>query len=210
MSLGDMEIVAQSLARLGADYCGFYNLGEPFVSGTIRQELETLRKHNPHLRIIVSTNGLLVDTPEKREAALLTDDICFSIDGTSTPIVRRYQRGGDFDRAYQNLRHFVTFRNGRGLTKPLIQWKYVVFRWNDSRRDIEQAIELAREAGVDSINFTFARTPLHGISLRFFFSPFFRRLGAAGGLRWRMRIVRFSQGCVTGRHADERAHGGPS
>ncbi|MCR4412603.1 MAG: radical SAM protein [Thermoguttaceae bacterium] len=187
LSLADFEIVGRTLARLDADYCGFYNLGEPFFSNAILRELEVLRRHRPAMHILVSTNGLLLDTDEKREAALLADHLLFSIDGIDTPMVRRYQRGGDFDRAYANLRSMVEFRNRRGLRKPRIDWKYVVFRWNDRREYIERAIDLARRAGADSMQFTFARNPGYGISWRYLFSPFFRSLGVPDG--WRCRVV---------------------
>jgi MoaA/NifB/PqqE/SkfB family radical SAM enzyme len=184
----DVELVARTLAGLDADYCGFYNLGEPFLSARVRQELETIRRHNPRIKILTSTNGLLINTDEKREAALLVDQVLFSIDGVTTPMVRRYQRGGDFDQAYRNLKDLVDFRDRRGLDSPRIEWKYVVFRWNDSRADIRRAIDLARQAGVDAIQFSFARTPLYGISLPFLFSPFFGKLG-----RGRTRVVEFER-----------------
>jgi pyruvate-formate lyase-activating enzyme len=188
LTLEDVEIVARTMAGLGAEHCGFYNLGEPFFSPRVRQELETIRRHNPQIKILTTTNGLLIDTDEKREAALLVDHVLFSLDGVTTPMVRRYQRGGDFDKAYQNLKDLVDFRNRRGLDRPRIEWKYVVFRWNDSRADIRRAVELAQQAGVDAIQFLFARTPVYGISLPFLFSPFFRKLG-----RGRMRVVEFER-----------------
>ena len=191
LGLEDVETVAQTLARLQATYCGYYNLGEPFLSRTLRRELELLRQHNPQMEILISTNGLLVDTDDQREAALLADHVLFSIDGIDTAMVRRYQRGGDFDRAYENMRRLVDVRNGRGLGRPCIYWKYVVFRWNDRPATIRRAIELARQAGVDCLQFTFARNPLWGISWRFLLSPWFRSLGTGGG--WRFRNVWFSE-----------------
>ncbi len=187
LSLDDVEIVARTLARLGAEYCGYYNLGEPFFSRAIRDELTLLREHAPKAKILISTNGMLLDSDEKREAALLVDHLLFSIDGINTPMVRRYQRGGDFDRSYENLKNLVAFRNRRGSNRPRIDWKYVLFRWNDRRADIERAIDLARQAGADAIQFVFARTPGYAVSLRFLFSRFFRTLGVPDG--WRCRVV---------------------
>ncbi len=186
----DLETVSRTLARLGARYCGYYNLGEPFLSPAILQELRTLRRHNPTMEILISTNGLLLDTDDKREAALLTDHVLFSLDGIDTAMVRRYQRGDNFDRAYDNLCALVALRNARGLTRPRIDWKYVVFRWNDHPDTIRRAIQLAHEAGVDCLQFTFARNPLYAISWRFFLSPFFQTLGEPQGRRF--RIVRFA------------------
>jgi len=187
LSLEDVEVVARTLRRLGARYCGFYNLGEPFFSPTIGRQLEILRRLNPEMELLTSTNGVLLDSDEKRRAAMLVDDILFSIDGISTEMVRRYQRGGDFDRAYANLAGLVRHRDARGLASPRIQWKYVVFRWNDRPSYARRAIELAREAGADAIQFVFARTPAYGISWRFLALPFYRRLGVRDG--WRTRCV---------------------
>jgi len=187
LSLADVKTVAETLRRLGARYCGYYNLGEPFFSPDIGRELAILRRLNPEMEILTSTNGLLLDTDQKRQAALLLDDVLFSIDGVSTEMVRRYQRGGDFDRAYRNLAALVRYRDARGLARPRIQWKYVVFRWNDNPSHARRAIELARSAGADGIQFVFARTPAHGISWRFLLSPFYRSLGVRDG--WRSRCV---------------------
>ena len=187
LDLADVETVSQTLARIGADYCGYYNLGEPFLAPTIRDELRIVRQHNPTIKILISTNGVHVDTDAKREAALLADDVLFSLDGVTTPMVQKYQRGGDFDRAYENLRRLVEYRDTRGLSRPRIFWKYVVFRWNDRRADIERAVALARDAGVDCLQFTFARSPWHGISWRFFLTATFRNLGERDG--WRFRNV---------------------
>ena len=146
-----------------------------------------MRRRNPTLRILTSTNGMRLDTDAKREAALLADEVLFSIDGVSTPMVRKYQRGGDFDQAYENMRQLVEYRDARGLRLPRILWKYVVFRWNDRKVDIGRALELARDAGVDGLQFTFARSPWYGISWRFFLGSTFRKLGERGG--WRFRNV---------------------
>jgi len=190
LSLADLQEVSRTLARLGATFCAYYNLGEPFASPTILAELEILRQHNPQLEIFSSTNGLLLDDDQKQQAALLMDHLVFSIDGISTPMVQRYQRGGDFDRAYENLRALVARRNAQGRRRPLIAWKYVVFRWNHHPRTIRRALEMAELAGVDYFQLTFARTPLTGVSWRFHFSPFYRRLAPREGRFRNVRLAR--------------------
>ena len=155
-----MEIVARTLARLVAEYCGYYNLGEPFFSRAIRDELTLLREHAPKAKILISTNGMLLDSDEKREAALLVDHLLFSIDGINTPMVRRYQRGGDFDRSYENLKNLVAFRNRRGSNRPRIDWKYVLFRWNDRRADIEAARSIWRDRPGPTRSSSFSCAPL--------------------------------------------------
>ena len=187
LSLQDVEIIGRDLHRLKAEFCGYYNLGEPFFSRNIRRELEILRNHNADMEIFISTNGVLIDNAEKRAAALVADHIVFSIDGVSTKIVQRYQRGGDFDKAYRNMKDLVSLRDSLGRKGPYIGWKYVVFRWNDKPAHIRDLLRLAREAGVDYIQMVFARTPWYGMSWRFF-SPFFRSIAKR---QWRNRFVWF-------------------
>ena len=181
LRLPDIEKLAHTLRDLDAQQCSYYNLGEPFLSSTIRRELQILREHNPGLKIFVSTNGLPLCNRSKREAALLADHIVFSIHGVSTEMVRRYQRGGDFGRAYGNMKDLVALRNARGRGAPVIVWKYVVFRWNDHPRHVDRAIDLAEAAGVDCLQLTFARRPITAVTWRFHFSPFYRALAPRQG-----------------------------
>lgn len=125
----------------------------------------------------ITTNGILLDTDEKREAALLTDRVRFSIHGVDDTTMREYQRGAFFDRAYENMKRLVQYRARNGAVRPKIEWKYLLFNWNDRVEMIRRAVGLAREANVDTISFWPARTPLYGISWRYRMSGFFRHLG---------------------------------
>lgn len=166
----------------------FFNLGEPFLSPQILKQLTILRTDSPKLQIIVSTNGAVLDTDAKREAALLIDELYFSIDGVTDRMVNRYQKGGSFTTSYKNLRDIVRYRDQRGLTSPHIEWKYVVFNWNDHPSMIRRAIDLAREAGVNAISFWPTMNPIWGTSLRYRWGNFFQTVGEAN---WKGREVRF-------------------
>ena len=115
------------------------------------------------MRITLSTNGALLDSDAKREAALFADAILFSIDGIDDAMMNLYQRGARFDRAYGNMRRLVEFRDARGRKSPLVEWKYVLFNWNDRADAIRSAVDLARKAGVDLISFWPTRYPINGI-----------------------------------------------
>jgi uncharacterized Fe-S cluster-containing radical SAM superfamily protein len=167
MSAADIEVVAEAIATCGIRGVSFFNLGEPFLSNRILHELETLRARAPALAIGISTNGMLLDTDEKRRAALLADHVSFSLDGDCQETAARYQVGIDFERSLRNMAALVAERRRRDLAKPLIDWKYVVFRWNDRPRQIRHAVDLARTAGVDRICFVPTLNPVHGISVRF-------------------------------------------
>jgi hypothetical protein len=71
------------------------------------------------------------------------DEVIFSIDGCDQKSLQKYQRGGDFERMLHNLRNLVVYRDARGLNVPQIEWKYLLFNWNDRPRQIAKAIWLA-------------------------------------------------------------------
>jgi pyruvate-formate lyase-activating enzyme len=175
MSLADVEAVARQLQEAGVRQIAYLNYGEPFLSAHIRQELEIVRRINPGLRINTSTNGMFLDSDEKREAALLVDEMQVSLDGISQTMVNKYQRGMDFERTRRNLKALVEYRDARGMTRPVIVWKYILFWWNDRRQYLEQAVEMARAAGVDRILFEPTLSPIYGVSLRY-------RLGLLAGI----------------------------
>jgi hypothetical protein len=175
MSLAEIEEVAWKLQETGVRQIAYLNQGDPFLSARIRQELEIIRRINPGVWITTSTNGMLLDSDEKREAALLLDEMQFSIDGISQRMANKYQRGMDFERTRRNLKALVEYRDSRGATRPAITWKYLLFSWNDRRLYLRQAIEMAREAGADRVLFEPTWSPLYGISLRY-------RLGLLAGI----------------------------
>jgi pyruvate-formate lyase-activating enzyme len=177
MSLQDMEKVAAILQKYQIKTVSFHNLGEPFFSDMAYEHLSIIRKYNPRIYIWTSTSGLLLDSDKKREAALLTDHVLFSINGSSQAMVTRYQVGGNFSRSYGNMKRLVSMRNARNAALPVIVWKYVVFSWNDSADAVEKAIDLAREAGVDIISFMPGTGAPSHVSQRYVHDPFFQRLG---------------------------------
>jgi len=185
MSLDDVGRVADELAACGVRQIGYLNLGEPFLSKRIRRELEIIRRKSLGITINTSTNALAIDSDEKRDAALLIDAMQVSIDGVSQQTVTRYQRGSDFQRAYDNMRALVAYRDAQGLARPTIIWKYLLFWWNDRKRYLERAIEMAKEANVDGLLFEKTVSPFWGVPVRSYLG-FHKRIGedAGGGDRF--------------------------
>ena len=169
MDLDKLSKMADLVHDLGLQQLFYLNLGEPFLSPNIGQELPLLRKKNPDCRIVISTNGIILNTDVKREAALHASQILFSIAGTDEAMVKKYEKFGSFDKAYGNLKALVKYRNDRGLASPVLEWKYLLFNWNDRPATIQRAIQMAKEAGVDIISFWPTNNPFYGYSFRYRF-----------------------------------------
>lgn len=168
MSLKDIKKISLLIKKNNIKEISYFNLGEPFFSKKIKKELEIIKKYNPNITITTSTNGLLLNSKEKKEAALLLDKIIFSIHGSTQDSLTRYQRGGDFKKAYSNMANLVKLRDSLKRKKPIIIWKYLLFRWNDNKRLILHAIKLAKKAKIDQIYFEKTLSPPFGISYKYY------------------------------------------
>ncbi len=189
MTLDELREVVKDLASLGVEMLSFFSLGEPFLSKNILQEMELIRKEHPSVVINTSTNGMLVDSEEKRRAALMMDHVTFSIDGSSQETLVQYQIGSDFDTVYKNLCDTVALRNAM-QKDTIITWKYVVFRWNDKEHHVARAIKLAKQAGVDFLEFVFTLNPFFGISYAFLKADYWEKVAPYENKR---RVVCFNE-----------------
>ena len=181
LTLIDVEKIALILKEYGLKSLRYYNLGEPFFSPDIQKQIEIIRKYNPDIKIITLTNGQLLNGTCKIEAALSMDYIGISLDGVSQETVSKYQVGGSFDVAYQNMVKLVQERdrltNRQTIKTPIIEWIYVLFRWNDNPKHIAKAIDLAKKANVDLIGFYRGDVRYIDRSLRWYYHPLFKQLG---------------------------------
>src|SRR4051812_40003915 len=77
MELPALSRMADLVHDLGLQQLFYLNLGEPFLSRNIGQELALLRSKNPDCRIVISSNAIVVNSDAKREAALSASHILF-------------------------------------------------------------------------------------------------------------------------------------
>src|SRR3954447_10157307 len=83
MDMDQLSRMADLVSELGLQQLFYLNLGEPFLSPNIGKELPLIREKNPNTRIIISTNGIILNNDMKREAALSGSHLFFSIAGIS-------------------------------------------------------------------------------------------------------------------------------
>jgi MoaA/NifB/PqqE/SkfB family radical SAM enzyme len=185
MPLEELSQMADLAARLGMQRIFYLNLGEPFLSPTITRELPILREKNPNAYIRVSSNGVLLNSDAKREAALKLSDIQFSVHGISDEMCGKYMMRGSFEKAYDAMKQMVAYRDARGLKMPILEWKYLLFNWNDSPDTIQKAIAMAKDIGVDMISFWPTQNPFYGVSWRYRMG----KLNNIGRSSWKGREV---------------------
>jgi len=134
---------------------GFYNHGEAFLYSEAFDAIRKLRERMPQVWIFSTTNGIPLDTEEKRRALIESglDFLMFSIDGAKSSSYSRYRRGGDFDKVIENLRATARLKREMGQQKPILAWRYLLFRWNDSDEEVKEVLRMAKESGVDRFSF---------------------------------------------------------
>ncbi|MEW6363606.1 MAG: radical SAM protein [Acidobacteriota bacterium] len=145
---GIMQQMGESLHRLE-----LFNYGETFVNAGAIDMIRMVKQRWPHVYLFVSTNGLLLDAPDKIAGLVESgaDEITFSIDGSSPAVYERYRRGGDFNRAIKNMGALVAARNAAGRESPIVNWRYILFNWNDSDEEMNGARRMAMCLGVDRL-----------------------------------------------------------
>src|SRR5205085_9355330 len=100
MDLDAISRMGDLVSELGLQQLFYLNLGEPFLSPNIGKELPLLRQKNPNCRIIISTNGIILNNDMKREAAMHASLLFFSIAGINEPMLKKYEHYGNFEKAY--------------------------------------------------------------------------------------------------------------
>src|ERR1043166_9510653 len=97
MDLPTISRMADLVSELGLQDLYYLNLGEPFLSPNIGKELPVIREKNPNCRIVISTNGIILNNDMKREAALSASHIFFSIAGINDQMLKKYENYGNFE-----------------------------------------------------------------------------------------------------------------
>ncbi|HYM24027.1 MAG TPA: hypothetical protein VEU08_12500, partial [Vicinamibacterales bacterium] len=95
------------------------------------------------------------------------DEVTFSIDGASQPAYEQYRRRGKFDLAIANLRAMADEKRKAGRDLPFLNWRYILFTWNDSDEEMARARAIAADVGVDRLCWELTDHPEGGYSRRF-------------------------------------------
>ena len=146
----------------------FFNYGEAFLHKRAVEMCEYVKARYPHVYLYTSTNGLaFTEEAVRRLVRSGIDEVTFSVDGATPETYARYRQRGDFGRAMANLRTTVEEKARLGLDVPFVNWRYILFRWNDSDREMDLARRLAADMGLDRLCWEITDHPESAFSRRF-------------------------------------------
>ncbi len=145
-----------------------FNYGETFLHKRAVEMCEYIKTRFPHIYLYTSTNGLaLSDAQARRLVHSGIDEVTFSIDGATQDTYVRYRQRGRFDVAIATLRTMANEKQAAGRDLPFLNWRYILFRWNDDDAEMTRARQLAADIGVDRLCWEITDHPEDAYSRRF-------------------------------------------
>jgi hypothetical protein len=158
-----LEEVGPSLARID-----FFNYGEAFLHKRAVEMCEIVKTRWPHIYLYTSTNGTALSEDQARRLVRSgIDEVTFSIDGARPESYGRYRQRGKFDVALRNLRAMADEKHRLGRDIPFLNWRYILFKWNDTDEEMALARTMAAEAGIDRLCWEITDHPEDSFSRRF-------------------------------------------
>jgi MoaA/NifB/PqqE/SkfB family radical SAM enzyme len=123
-----------------------YTWGEPLLN----QDLVPIIKYakSKNLYVMLSTNATAM-TPAYNERLINSglDYLTVAVDGGSVETYKQYRVGGNYDRVLSNIKDFLQQKKRRGVTRPFVEWQYVVFRHNE--HEVKATEQMAYEIGIN-------------------------------------------------------------
>jgi MoaA/NifB/PqqE/SkfB family radical SAM enzyme len=146
----------------------FFNYGEAFLHKRAVEMCEYIKANFPHVYLYTSTNGLALNEEKARRLVHSgIDEVTFSIDGATPETYAKYRQRGKFEVALQTLRAMADEKRKSGRDVPFLNWRYILFTWNDSDEEMELAQRLAADVGVDRLCWELTDHPENAYSRRF-------------------------------------------
>jgi radical SAM family protein/iron-sulfur cluster protein len=166
----DFELFRRVVDEAGASLVriDFFNYGEAFLHKRAIEMCEYIKSAFPHIYLYTSTNGLaFTEAQARRLVHSGIDEVTFSIDGATPESYVKYRQRGRFDVAIANLRAMADEKRRSGRDVPFLNWRYILFTWNDSDAEMARARELAAAIGVDRLSWEMTDHPENAYSRRF-------------------------------------------
>jgi MoaA/NifB/PqqE/SkfB family radical SAM enzyme len=146
----------------------FFNYGEAFLHKRAIEMCEYIKTHFPQVYLYTSTNGLAFTEDQARRLVHSgIDEVTFSLDGATQETYEKYRQRGKLEVALTNLRAMADEKRKAERDLPFLNWRYILFRWNDSDEEMDRARQLAEDIGVDRLCWEITDHPENAYSRRF-------------------------------------------
>ncbi|MEM6793705.1 MAG: radical SAM protein, partial [Acidobacteriota bacterium] len=165
MSVDFYRGLLEQLRREGVEFIRlvhFEGRGEPLLHQQLGEMVEITKSFFPEAFVMATSHGNFRYREWMHASGL--DVLRLSVDGAFEESYRRYRVGGKLKAPLKLMREIQADRPNHPESRLRIEWKYILFEWNDSDEELERAGELADELGV-RLRFCLTHTP--GRSLRF-------------------------------------------
>ncbi len=166
----DVELFKRVLDEAGPSLgrIDFFNYGEAFLHKRAVEMCEYIKSNFPHIYLYTSTNGLALSEEQARRLVHSgIDEVTFSIDGAKQASYEQYRQRGKLDVAFRNLRAMADEKRRVQTDLPFLNWRYILFKWNDSDEEMALARHLAQDMGVDRLCWEITDHPEDSYSRRF-------------------------------------------
>lgn len=128
--------------------------GEPLSHPRIHELIDLARRYFPQTPITINTNGNYDYAQVLR--GRFVENLIVSVDGLHQASYEQYRINGDVEQA---LRFMSDAKHASQARLPRVEWKYILFRYNDSDEEIIDAQRRAEDLGIDSLWFVLTHTP---------------------------------------------------
>jgi organic radical activating enzyme len=150
------RFVASAIAdKIEIEQVHYIGWGEPLMHDNFRSLYDIVKKGVPLAHQVVTTAANVDFRSTVGDAAL--DRIVVSVDGSQQAVYEKYRRGGNFEKTVKFMHDSRIY----GHPGTFLEWKYILFEYNDSDKDILRAQEIADEVGVDSLLFIITNSKWH-------------------------------------------------
>lgn len=155
MNLGVFRRLLESCsaAKYKIDFIEYCGQGEPLTHPRFAEFVRTAREIYPATRQRLVTNANY-DYAEKLRGEHV-DEIYVSCDGVFQASYEKYRRGGSVAKALKFMRDAAALSQAK---RPLVVWKYILFEFNDSEKELKAAQDFALEADVGMLMFILTQT----------------------------------------------------
>jgi hypothetical protein len=133
--------------RIEVSTVNYAGQGEPLFHDRFPALVDAVLEESPRSATVVTTTGNVGFAQAVGTAPV--EQVIVSCDAARAESYPQYRRGGQFD----TVLRFMHDQRRLGWQGTRLEWKYIVFDFNDDPEELRQAQRLADDIGVDSLLF---------------------------------------------------------